>query len=160
MDEAICRKCGADVTIRFQEEHTGFCDDCAQELIELYSKRWQIEVYFRDLKRTLGMSMLRAKSVDGVQKEILAFVLLYNLIRRVMQQAAVQQQVAADRISFVDALRWLLWSSLGEPVPKLKVNPIRVRPVPPRKLKNARHRFPQLNASRAQLTKPPCRMML
>jgi hypothetical protein len=128
----------------------------AQELIDLYSKRWQIEVYFRDLKRTLGLSLLSARTVLGVRKEILAFVLLYNLIRGVMKQAATQQRVHADRISFTAALNWLLWSSPGDPIPKLKVNRHNVRRSPARKLKNARHRFPQLNGSRDQTAKPAC----
>jgi hypothetical protein len=132
----------------------------ATELIALYEKRWQIEVYFRDLKRTLGMHMIAAQTVEGVRKEILAFVLLYNLIRRVMGQAAAQQQVAADRVSFVDALRWLLYASPGDAIPRLKVNPIRRRPSPPRRIKCGRHRFPQLNESRERLCKPPCQVKL
>lgn len=132
----------------------------AQDLIDLYGKRWQIEVCFRDLKRTLGMNMIAARTVPGARKEILAFVLLYNLIRRVMQQAAIQQRVDADRISFIDALRWLLWSQPGDAIPRLTVNPRRARPSAPRKIKAARHRFPQLNQSRATLTKPACHVML
>jgi DDE family transposase len=132
----------------------------APELIALYDKRWQIEVYFRDLKRTLGMHMIAAQTVEGVRKEILAFVLLYNLIRRVMGQAAAQQQVAADRVSFVDALRWLLYASPGDAIPRLKVNPNRRRPSPPRQIKCGRHRFPQLNESRGSLCKPPCQVKL
>ena len=132
----------------------------AQELIDLYSKRWQIEVNFRHLKRTLGMVRISAQSVLGVRKEILAFVLLYNLIQRVAGQAALQQGVPADRISFKDALRWLLWASPGSPIPKLIVNPRRVRPSPPRRVKSGRRRFPQLNAPRGELTKPPCEAKL
>jgi hypothetical protein len=132
----------------------------AQELIELYSQRWQIEVYFRDLKQTLGMKRISAQTEAGVQKELAAFVLLYNLVRRVMQRAAVQQGTTPDRISFIDASRWLLWTSPGEPLGRLKVNPIRVRRSPPRRLKNARHRYPQLNASRRQLSNPPYRVVL
>ena len=132
----------------------------AEELIALYNKRWQIEVYFRDLKRTLGMEIIAARTVAGARKEILAFVLLYNLVRRVMQQAAVQQQTTADRISFVDALRWLLWSSPGDPIPKLTVNEPRTRCSPPRRIKRGRHRFPQLNKSRSELDKPPCEVKL
>ena len=132
----------------------------ARDLVELYSKRWQIEVCFRNLKRTLGMAKVSARSVPGIRKEVLAFILLYNLIQRVVQQAAIQQQVDTDRISFIDALRWLLWSSPGESIAKLIVNPRRVRRSPPRKLKNARHRCPQLNGSRAALSKPPCQVKL
>lgn len=128
----------------------------AQELIDLYSDRWQIEVYFRDLKRTLKMSMISAKTIQGVQKEVLAFILLYNLIRKVMLEAARRQGVPPDRISFVDAMLWLLYSAPGAPLPKLVVNPRRVRRSQPRKLKNARHRFPQLKQPRAELSKPSC----
>jgi hypothetical protein len=127
----------------------------AQELAELYSHRWQVEVYFRDLKQTLGMKMISAKTVSGVQKEVLAFILLYNLIRKVMCQAAVAQGVDPDRISFKDAMLWLLYSKPGSPLPKLVVNRRRTRESQPRKLKNARHRFPQLKQARAKLCKPP-----
>jgi putative transposase len=132
----------------------------ANELIELYNKRWQIEVCFRDLKQTLGMNIISARSAVGVRKEILAFVLLYNLVRAVMQQAAIRQQTTADRISFVDALRWLLWCTPGDPIAELKVNPVRKRPSPPRKIKRGRHRFPQLNGSRAEQIKPACDIKL
>lgn len=132
----------------------------AQDLIELYSRRWQIEVHFRDLKRTLDMSPISARTVPGVQKEVLAFILLYNLIRGVMQEAARRQGVEPDRISFIDAMLWLLHSPPGTALPVLVVNPRRTRPAPPRRLKNARHRFPQLNQPRAALCKPPCEVKL
>jgi len=128
----------------------------AQELIELYSERWEIEVHFRDLKRTLSLNMISAKTVPGVQKEVLALVLLYNLIRKVMHEAARCQGVPPDRISFTDAMQWLLYSPPGTPLPKLAVNQRRTRLAPPRRVKNGRRRFPQLNQSRAELCKPPC----
>jgi hypothetical protein len=137
----------------------------AAAIAELYGQRWQVEVCFRDLKRTLGMGAaapLSARSVAGVQKEVLAFVLLYNLVRRVMLVAAARQQVAADRISFVDAARWLLWSSSssssdddeGNVRATLIVNPRRHRPSEPRRLKRGRKRFPQLRDSRASARRP------
>lgn len=132
----------------------------AQELIELYSERWQIEVHFRDLKRTLKMAMVSAKTVAGVQKEVLAFILLYNLVRKVMHEAAVRQGVEPDRISFVDAARWLLYSPPGSPPPQLIVNPRRTRKTQPRKLKTGRRRYSQLKQSRAELCKPPCEVRL
>jgi hypothetical protein len=132
----------------------------AQELIDLYSKRWQIEVYFRDLKRTLNMSMISARTLEGVRKEVLAFVLLYNLIRGVMRQAAARQKVEAERISFVDALRWLLWNEPGAPLRDLVINPKRVRRAPPRRVKSRGYRFPSMNASRDELSKPPCQAKL
>lgn len=130
--------------------------DTAQELSDLYGERWQIEVCFRDLKRTLNMSMISARTIQGVQKEVLAFILLYNLIRKVMLEAARCQGVPPDRISFIDAMLWLLYSAPGMPLPELVVNPCRTRNAQPRQLKNARRRFSQLKHSRAELCRPPC----
>lgn len=126
----------------------------AEELVELYGKRWQIEVCFRDLKRTLKLKQTAARDVEGVQKELLAFVVLYNLVRQVMLTAATRQGVEADRISFVDALRWLLWSEPGEPLIDLIVNPKRSRDTQPRMLKHGRRKYARLNKPRHRLTKP------
>lgn len=132
----------------------------AQELVDLYSKRWQIEVCFRDLKQSLGMAKLSSQTVLGVRKEILAFVVLYNLIRRVMRQSARMQEVSEDRISFTDAPDWLLWSSPGDAFPKLKVNPRRVRQTSPRRLKKSFRRFPPMYEARKAYSKPPCKAVL
>lgn len=132
----------------------------AEELVKLYGKRWQIEVYFRDLKATLKLKQTRAKDVAGVQKELLAFVVLYNLVRQVMLDAAHRQGVPPDRISFTDALRWLLWSEPGEQLSDLIVNPIRSRLTQPRMLKHGRRKYARLNKPRHRLTKPPSQAKL
>jgi hypothetical protein len=127
----------------------------AEELVKLYGKRWQIEVYFRDLKRTLHLKQTTAKDVAGVQKELMAFVVLYNLVRQAMLAAANRQGVQPDRISFTDALRWLLWSEPGEELSDLIVNPVRSRHTQPRMLKHGRRKYARLNKPRHRLTKPP-----
>lgn len=127
----------------------------AEELVELYGKRWQVEVCFRDLKRTLGLNKTAARSVAGVQKELLAFVVLYNLVREVMAKAAERQKVGADRISFIDAARWLLWSAAGEELIDLVINPSRRRRTQPRMLKHARRKYARLSKHRNLLTRPP-----
>ena len=97
----------------------------ADELANLYLARWQIELNFRHLKITLNMDVLKCQSVDGVLRELLMFGLVYNLVRAVMLQAAERQGVAPQRISFVDALRWLR-AALWDDVPlDLMVNPLR-----------------------------------
>ena len=126
----------------------------AKEIAELYGKRWAIEVYFRDIRKSLGLTQTSARSVEGVRKEIMAFVLLYNLTRRTMMEAAARQKVDPDRVSFIDALRWLLWSPAGSEPPRLRVNPRRKRPTEPRRLKRGRKRFPQLRESRASSRQP------
>ncbi len=132
----------------------------AQELVDLYGKRWQVEVYFRDLKSTLGLRRLSSRSVPAVRKELLSFVILYNLVRQVMAQAAARQGVQANRISFTDALNWLRGSGPGDPLPDLIVNRTRARPTQPRMLKHGRRKYARLNQSRSTLNKPRCEAKL
>ena len=79
-----------------------------REIAKLYGLRWEIETHFRHLKSTMGMEHLKCQSVDGVLKELMMYVLVYNLVRAAMMLAAQRQNVAdANRMSFVDALRRL-----------------------------------------------------
>jgi len=41
----------------------------AEELAALYLQRWQIELFFRDIKTTMGMDVLRGKTPDMVEKK-------------------------------------------------------------------------------------------
>ena len=41
------------------------------------------------------------------EREILAYVLTYNLIAREIRQAAAVRNVTPERISFLDAVRWM-----------------------------------------------------
>jgi hypothetical protein len=80
-----------------------------RRIAELYGLRWEVETNFRHLKITMGMHRLKCKSVQGVLKELMIFVLVYNLVRAAMTRAAMRQGVDdANRISFIDAMRWLL----------------------------------------------------
>ncbi len=123
----------------------------ARALARLYGQRWQVEGHLRHLKTTLGMDVLHCQSFVGVLKELLMFVVVYNLVRRVMVQAARQQGVAVERVSFVDAWRWLRQARPGEAVPKLKVNPARPGRVEPRVRKRRPKEFPVMQRPRAQL---------
>ncbi|HEV2293263.1 MAG TPA: IS4 family transposase, partial [Tepidisphaeraceae bacterium] len=92
----------------------------------LYGKRWEIETCFDHLKTTMGMNMLKCKSVQGVTKELAMYLLAYNLVRLAMLKAAARQGVAPSRVSFVDAMRWLACRMLGlAGVDTLIVNPNR-----------------------------------
>ena len=87
---------------------------------------WHIETCFDHLKTTMNMNVLRCTTVDGVKKELAVYLAAYNLVRLVMLAAAQRQQVSVDRVSFVDAMRWLLARMLGlTGVRRLIVNPTR-----------------------------------
>ncbi len=80
----------------------------ASELADLYFQRWDVELFFRDSKTTMGMDILRGKTPDMVCKEILMHLIVYNGIRCLMGEAAKEQDVKVRRISFkgsVQALR-------------------------------------------------------
>lgn len=123
----------------------------AGALARLYEARWGVEVALGQLKTTLGMDVLRSQTVPGVVKEMLAFVIVYNLVRRVMRQAAHHQGVAAARISFVDALRWLRQAKPGEAVPKLVVNPERPGRFEPRVVKRRPKNYRRMTKPRGEL---------
>lgn len=80
----------------------------AEDLARLYARRWRIELWFRDIKTTLGMEALRCQSPKMVHKELEMFLIAYNLIRTLAAQASADYDVPVDRISFkgtVDASR-------------------------------------------------------
>lgn len=79
----------------------------AEELAELYLQRWQVELFFRDIKTTMGMDILRGRTPDMVEKEIIMHFIAYNSIRMLMYEAAEETGVDADRISFKGALQAL-----------------------------------------------------
>jgi hypothetical protein len=85
------------------------------ELAELYRLRWQVETSLAYLKTTMQMEILRCKTVSGVLKELTVFAIVYNLVRLVMYQSSTLQHLGMERISFVDALRWLGAPSTGIP---------------------------------------------
>jgi hypothetical protein len=122
----------------------------ADELIEMRLSRWMIETNLRHLKTTLGMDVLKCKTLQGVRKERLIFLLVYNLIRLVMLRAARRQRVNINRLSFADTLAWLRWGNLSETI-DLKTNPLRRGRLEPRVLKRAKKQFPYLTVPRRQL---------
>jgi hypothetical protein len=125
----------------------------AREVARAYEQRWQVETNLAHLKATLGMDVLKSRTADGVRKEVLVFGLAYNLVRRVMRAAADRQGVPVERISFVDALRWLRQAKPGEEVPALVVNPDRPGRYEPRVKKRRPKQYPRMTRPRAELKK-------
>ena len=124
-----------------------------EELAELYRKRWEVEGNLKNLKITMKMDVLRCETVAGVSKELLMFALVSNLVCLVMVEASRRQGVAVDRISFVDALRWLCEARPGVALPKLVVNPDRADRVEPRVRKRRPKQYPLMTKPRSELRK-------
>jgi hypothetical protein len=125
----------------------------AEALAELYMTRWRVEENLKSLKQTMKMDVLRCKTVDGVLKELTMYAIAYNLVRVTMGQAAGRQGVEVDRVSFIDALRWLRDADEGEKMPELVVNPDRPGRYEPRVKKRRPKQYPWMQKPRAELRK-------
>jgi putative transposase len=79
----------------------------ADELANLYRRRWQAELHLRSLKTHIQMEHLRCKRPDMVRKEFYAHLVAYNLIRGVMLEAALAGGVAPHQLSFKGAIQSL-----------------------------------------------------
>ena len=80
----------------------------AEELAELYFKRWDVELFFRDIKITMGLDILRCLTPEMIRKEILMYFIAYNCVRRLMYEAAEEADIEVRVVSFkgsVQALR-------------------------------------------------------
>lgn len=78
-----------------------------EELAEIYFKRWDVELFFRDIKTTMGMDILRCQTPDMIRKEILMHFIAYNCVRRLMYEAAEEADLAVRVVSFKGSLQAL-----------------------------------------------------
>ena len=122
-----------------------------QKIAELYGVRWRAETHFAELKTTLKMRKVKSQTSQGVLKELTVYALVYNLVHRVMVKAAEAQGVEPHRISFVDAVRWLLDAAPGEPLAQLLVVPHRPDRHEPRVVKDRQDTYTKMTRPRSEL---------
>jgi hypothetical protein len=146
----------------------------AEELACLYAKRWRIELWFRDIKTSMGMEVLRCQSPGMVHKELEMFFIAYNLIRCLLAQAGLRYAVGPECLSFkgtVDSIRQFA-GALAQARSRKKQKQILDRlleviardPLPersgrnePRAVKRRPKPFPLLNRPRHQFKEIPHR---
>jgi hypothetical protein len=146
----------------------------AQEILRAYLLRWRLEMCLDDLKTTLEMETLRGQSPEMAQKEVYTRLIVHNLIRGTLAQAALQHHVALERISFkgsLDALRQFsqamsqartkkkrqqLWEQLLQTLAADLV-PHRPGRREPRAVKRKKNKYPRLDAPRHQFRDHPKR---
>lgn len=137
------------------------------ELVELYGVRWQVELDLRYLKTQMELEQLESKTPDMAQKEWLAGLMAYNLIRAVMLAAALEAGKEPLELSFSRSKRQVqrflerwgatrqgqleAWTNLLKAVACCGL-PRRSKPRPcePRRERTLRHKFPPLIGSRAE----------
>ena len=78
----------------------------ADQLIRLYHERWEIETAYLELKSSiLNGRVLRARTPEGIDQEIHALLIVYQLLRTAMVDATDSQPgLDPDRASFTIAL--------------------------------------------------------
>jgi len=144
------------------------------ELARLYRRRWQVELSLRQIKTALQMESLSTRSPEMAERELLMHLFAYQLIRGLMQEAALAAGMPLERISFVGAVdaarhfgevilraksqrqRRRLYAELLEILAADAV-PDRPGRREPRALKRRPKRFPRLNCPRALFRDPPRR---
>jgi putative transposase len=136
----------------------------AQQLLELYATRWQIELDLRYLKTQMNLNQLECKSADMAEKEWLAGAMAYNLIRALMLAAALSKGLPLTGLSFSATRRLLVrWLQGAHTRDSLSLSfeqllnwvaqirqPARATPRPsePRAKRHKRETFPPLRGSR------------
>jgi hypothetical protein len=87
----------------------------AEELVELYAKRWEHELFYREIKRQLRKSgLLQSHTVTTAAQEIAALILAAALLAQERDRAAAGL-VPVLRVSFIKLLELLrpLWLVLA-----------------------------------------------
>ncbi|MEW5956115.1 MAG: IS4 family transposase [Chloroflexota bacterium] len=89
-------------------------DITARELVLHYHKRWDIELTYDEIKthqcvtlRGQSPTTFRSKRPDLVEQELYAMLIMYNLVRLLIAQAATAHGKDPRLISFSDALQHL-----------------------------------------------------
>jgi len=111
------------------------------------------ETNFRHLKITLGLDVLKCRTLDGVVKELAMFVLAYNVVRVVMIKAAERQGTTVDRISFKDALVWLCRMGVNAELEDLFLVPARPGRREPRAIKRRNDKYARMTRPREVMRK-------
>jgi len=73
------------------------------DIADLYHQRWHAELDIRAIKQSLGMDMIHCKTPAMSRKALWAHLLGYNLVRKVIAQAAREHDLAPRQISFKGA---------------------------------------------------------
>ena len=122
-------------------------------IARLYGHRWSIETCFNQLKTHAKMNTLKCQTRDGVIKELIMYLIAWNLVRLAMIRFARRTGVSVWRVSFIDATRWLC-ALLAAPPPtqlQLLINPDRRNRWEPRLLKRRLKLYDMLNEPRQNL---------
>lgn len=131
------------------------------DLAELFGWRWHVELDLRAIKDVMNMSILRGKSPEMVRKEIWAHVIAYNLIRKIIVEAANNDGTKPRLLSFKLTLQLIcsfqqeffpedgeIYNLILKAVARRKLNSKERKPEP-RRVKRRPKTYPLLMKKRA-----------
>jgi Transposase DDE domain len=132
----------------------------ASEIVKLYKLRWECELDIRSIKSVMGMSWLSCHTPAMLERELMVYILAYNIIRITMCDAAKLGGHLPRDLSFKGAkdawlqlgqderepqhYAWLLWTIADVP---LRKRPGRNEP---RKIKRRNGKYERLKLPRGQ----------
>jgi transposase len=83
-----------------------------EDIAEIYSLRWRIEIFFRHLKHTLNMGHWFAHSEAGVQAQLYVALIGYLLSQVVLLWVSREARVAPEQYRFTGVVhelaQWLI----------------------------------------------------
>lgn len=75
-------------------------DLSAKEVVQLYSKRWNIETDLRSIKKTIRLETLDCQTPDMIAKELTLAITAYNMVRAVINESAHRTGINPRQYSF------------------------------------------------------------
>ena len=86
----------------------------------MFRLRWHVELDLRNIKASLRLDDLRGKTPETIRREIWVHWLAYNLIRKVIAQAALKHEKLPRQLSFVSGLAAVMgawaWATVADAV--------------------------------------------
>lgn len=84
-----------------------------EELGKLFLKRWRVELYFDDIKTTMGMDVLHTRSPELICRELLMHMIAYNLMRALALRSGADPNRASFKgiVDRANVWSWVLWAA-------------------------------------------------
>jgi len=96
-------------------------DASAQEIADLYKRRWAIELFFRWVKQTLKITRFLGTSENAVRIQIAVALIAFLLLRLAQAaQTAIQSPLVFSRLVRANLMQRRSFGSLLDPPPTLQ----------------------------------------
>lgn len=76
-----------------------------EEFAAAYLRRWEVELYLRDIETTMGFDILHCQTPEMITKELLIYFIAYNCMRRLMYAGASDDDGELRTINFKESLQ-------------------------------------------------------